>query len=289
MIRLEGKPVRDKILSTLHANIETWKAKIGHQPGLTVILVGDDPASQVYVRNKTAACDQVGIVSNTISLPASTTQAELMHVIHKLNHDSSVHGILLQLPLPAGLDPFSAVAAIDPAKDVDGFHPVNCGRLMLGASGFRPCTPAGVMAMMAHYDINCAGKFAMVVGRSFIVGKPMALMLLEQDATVTIAHSKTPALGTTLRSADIVIVAIGKPGFVTADMIKPGAVVIDVGINRIDQKVVGDVDPSVANVASALTPVPGGVGPLTIAMLARNTGRAFATAHHLDFREEIPQ
>lgn len=258
-----------------------WKEKITKQtnnlilegiiPHLAVVLVGENPASQTYVRNKEAACKKAGIRSTVIRLNKDCTQQALEDVVRSLNGDISVHGILVQLPLPGHLDESRVLALIDPDKDVDGFHAMNSGRLMNGQPRFVPCTPLGVMKLLEAYDIPIAGKHAVIIGRSNIVGKPMAMLLLAKDATVTICHSKTQNLPDIARQADILVAAVGHPGFVTADMVKPGATVIDVGINRVDRQIVGDVAPEVAEIAGYLTPVPGGVGQMTIAMLLANT------------------
>ena len=259
-----------------------WKLKIAKQteslinngvkPHLAVVLVGENPASQVYVRNKEKACQQAGIHSSIIRLQENCTQEELEQVVLSLNADDTVHGILVQLPLPAHLSETRVLALIDPDKDVDGFHAMNSGRLMNGQPRFVPCTPLGVMKLLEAYEIPVEGKHAVVIGRSNIVGKPMAMLLLAENATVTVCHSRTKNLAEITRQADILVAAVGKAGFVTADMVKPGAVVIDVGINRVDGKLVGDVDAAqVGEVAGYLTPVPGGVGQMTIAMLLANT------------------
>lgn len=244
----------------------------GMTPHLAVILVGENAASQVYVRNKENACIHAGIRSTIIRLPEVCTQEELENAVLSLNEDKSVHGILVQLPLPKGLDEARVLALIDPDKDVDGFHAMNSGRLMNGQPSFVPCTPLGVMKLLEAYQIPTRGKHAVIIGRSNIVGKPMAMLLLAADATVTICHSKTANLAEITRQADILVAAVGKPNFVTGDMIKQGAAVIDVGINRVDDGLVGDVHAEQAEkVASYLTPVPGGVGQMTIAMLLSNT------------------
>ena len=244
----------------------------GVTPHLAVILVGENAASQVYVRNKENACIHAGIRSTIIRLPEVCTQEELENAVLSLNKDESVHGILVQLPLPKGLDEARVLALIDPDKDVDGFHAMNSGRLMNGQPSFVPCTPLGVMKLLEAYQIPTRGKHAVIIGRSNIVGKPMAMLLLAADATVTICHSKTANLAEITRQADILVAAVGKPNFVTGDMIKQGAAVVDVGINRVDDRLVGDVHAEQAEkVASYLTPVPGGVGQMTIAMLLSNT------------------
>ncbi len=266
---LDGKKVATDVRAQIAKEVEQTE---GITPGLAVVLVGDDQASQVYVRNKEKACNSVGINSFMHLLPASTRQEELLDLIKKLNADSKVHGILVQLPVPPQIDPDIILQAIDPTKDVDGFHPFNTGKLMAGLKTFVPCTPRGIMHLLAAYHISLAGKHAVVVGRSNIVGKPMASLLMARDATVTVCHSKTSDLKEFTRSADILVVAVGRPRLITADMVKPGAVVVDVGINRLPEGLVGDVDfDTVKEVASYITPVPGGVGPLTIAMLLQNT------------------
>lgn len=274
---LDGKALSAKVRRSLHDRIQAQQAKTGRAPGLAVIMVGDNPASAVYVRNKEKACETVGITSFGQHLPATATQAEVAALIQALNQDDRVDGILVQLPLPAHLDAVSLLHQIDPAKDADGLHPLNLGKLVRGELGLRSCTPAGVMALFQEYGLDCAGKRAVVVGRSILVGKPLALMLLEKNATVTIAHSRTVDLPAVLREADILVAAVGIPGLVTAEMVKPGAIVVDVGINRVDRPdgsagLTGDVDfEAVAAVASWITPVPGGVGPMTVAMLLQNT------------------
>lgn len=274
---LDGKALSAKVRQSLHDRIQAQQAKTGRAPGLAVIMVGDNPASAVYVRNKEKACETVGITSFGQHLPATATQAEVAALIQALNQDDRVDGILVQLPLPAHLDAVSLLHQIDPAKDADGLHPLNLGKLVRGELGLRSCTPAGVMALFQEYGLDCAGKRAVVVGRSILVGKPLALMLLEKNATVTIAHSRTVDLPAVLREADILVAAVGIPGLVTAEMVKPGAIVVDVGINRVDRPdgsagLTGDVDfEAVAAVASWITPVPGGVGPMTVAMLLQNT------------------
>ena len=248
----------------------------GIVPHLAAVLVGDDPASAVYVRNKERACESLGFRSTLHRQPASTSQQELLELIAELNANATVHGILVQSPLPRQIDPLAVLDAVDPAKDVDAFHPWNVGLIAQGRPRFLPCTPAGVQQLLIHEGIDTAGKHAVILGRSDIVGKPMALLLMQKglaaDATVTVCHSRTQNLPALLRQADLLIAAIGKPKFVTADMIKPGAVVIDVGINRTDSGLVGDVDfDAVKEIAAAITPVPGGVGPMTVALLLQNT------------------
>lgn len=268
---LDGKTMSNELREKLALRVGNLKAR-GVTPGLAVILVGEDPASQIYVKNKGLGCAQVGMHSVTIRLPETTTQQELETQIDQLNGDSSIHGILVQLPLPAGLDEAAALARIAPEKDVDGFHVVNAGKLFTGQKGVVACTPKGAMEMIRRTGIDLSGKEAVVVGRSNIVGKPMAMLLLQQNATVTMCHSRTQHLAEHTRRADVLVAAVGKPRFITADMVKPGAIVIDVGINRVDGKVVGDVDfDAVKEVASWITPVPGGVGRMTITMLLENT------------------
>jgi len=250
-------------------------------PGLTVVLVGDDPASQVYVKNKAAACKKAGIHSDIIRLPADASQTQLLDTVKALNQDPAVHGILVQLPLPSHMDSASVIATIAPEKDVDGFHINNVGRLMTGAPLFKPCTPYGIMTMLAAENVTLWGAEAVIIGASNIVGKPMAMLMLAEGATVTLCNSKTRDLGAHTRRADVLVVATGRPGMVNGSMIKPGAVVIDVGISRLDNgKLAGDVDfASAKKVAGAITPVPGGVGPMTIAMLLVNTIEAAQRQH----------
>jgi methylenetetrahydrofolate dehydrogenase (NADP+)/methenyltetrahydrofolate cyclohydrolase len=269
---IDGAAVSARVRDEVAAGVARLVAEGGPTPGLATVLVGSDPASQVYVRNKHQATEKAGMRSFHSELGATTPQAELDGLIGDLNANPEVHGILVQSPLPKGLDEQRAFGLIDPAKDVDGFHPWNVGQLVLGRPGLRSCTPAGVMELLRDGGFTLAGARAVVIGRSNIVGKPLALMLLAADCTVTIAHSKTRDLPAVARSADILVAAIGRPRFVTAEMVGPGAVVIDVGINRTDDGLVGDVDfGPVSEVASAITPVPRGVGPMTIAMLLRNT------------------
>ena len=270
---IDGKAISAAIRAEIKAETEKFAAENGFRPGLAVIIVGEDPASQVYVRNKRRACEEVGFYSEAYELPAETTQEELNALVDKLNADNKIHGILCQLPLPKHLDENEVILRIDPKKDVDAFHPVNVGRIMIGDYSFLPCTPAGVMALLERSGIEISGKECVVVGRSNIVGKPQAMLLLHSHGTVTICHSRTKNLAEVCRRADILVAAIGKADFFTADMIKEGAVVIDVGMNRrADGKLTGDVDfESVAPKASYITPVPGGVGPMTITMLMKNT------------------
>jgi len=271
---LDGKAMSEDLRKEIALRVEALKEK-GVVPGLAVILVGEDPASQIYVRNKERGCAQVGIHSVTIRLPESAAQEELEEHIRRLNADESIHGILVQLPLPSHMDEAAALAAIAPEKDVDGFHIQNAGRLLNGLSGVIACTPKGALEMIRRTGVDLSGKEAVVVGRSNIVGKPMAMLLLQNNCTVTICHSRTVNLKEHTRRADILVSAVGRAGFITADMVKPGAVVIDVGINRVDGKVVGDVDfDAVKDVAEWITPVPGGVGRMTITMLLENTVEA---------------
>lgn len=268
---LDGKKLSAEIRASVKEETARLKEK-GVTPGLAVVLVGDDPASKVYVGQKEKGCLEAGFASFLHKLPPSTTEKELLALIDRLNGDGTVHGILVQLPLPGHIDPDTVLAAIKPEKDVDGFHPVNMGRLVAGMAASEPCTPKGIMRLLKSTGIPLAGKEAVVVGRSNIVGKPVALMLLAESATVTVCHSKTADLADHVRRADVLVAAIGKPRFITADMVKEGAVVVDVGINRLDEGLVGDVDYGpVSEKASWITPVPGGVGPMTIAMLLENT------------------
>ena len=285
---IDGVALAKKVRERVAADVAGLKAR-GLTPGLTVVLVGDDPASAVYVRSKGKASEEVGIHSDTIKLPASTTQEELLALIDRLNADRSVHGMLVQMPLPKQIDPDTVIRRIDPAKDVDGFHPVNVGLVLTGSTeGYAPCTPAGVMEMLREYGVDTRGANVVVIGRSNIVGKPMASLLVQPgvDATVTVCHSRTRDLAEHTRRADVIVAAVGRANIVTADMVREGAVVIDVGMNRIPDasaprgyRLVGDVDfDGVKDVASLITPVPGGVGPMTIAMLLQNTARAAARA-----------
>ena len=275
---LSGKEVAAKVLAEVKAGVAALRAKTGVQPGLAVVLVGDDPASQIYVRNKKRAADEVGIATRDFLFPGGCSQAELLETIRTINADPTLHSILLQLPLPKGMDEDQAVAAIAPEKDADGLHPMSLGNLLGGKPSAVPCTPAGCVEILDHYGIPIEGAEAVVVGRSRLVGKPLAQLLLARNATVTMCHTRTRDLAAHCRRADILCVAAGRPRFITGDMVKEGAVVIDVGVNRLDTgKLAGDVDfDSVALRASAITPVPGGVGPMTIAMLMKNTWRATA-------------
>ena len=289
---IDGVAIARSVRADVARDVETLRTR-GITPGLTVVLVGDDPASAVYVRSKGKACAEAGMAGETIRLPASTSQDELLAVVDRLNADPAVHGILVQMPLPKGIDPDAIVRRIRPDKDVDGFHPVNVGKLLIGEKdGFAPCTPAGVQEMLVRSGVETRGMECVIIGRSNIVGKPMAALLIQDragaNATVTVCHRHTRHLADHTRRADLVIAAAGRPGVLTRDMVKPGAVVIDVGINRVTDsssrsgyRIVGDVDfEGVRTVASRITPVPGGVGPMTIAMLLRNTVKAAsATAH----------
>jgi methylenetetrahydrofolate dehydrogenase (NADP+) / methenyltetrahydrofolate cyclohydrolase len=270
---IDGNKIAKDIRMQLREEALALKEKTGLVPGLAVILVGEDPASQVYVGRKAKACEEVGFLSREYRLSADATEADLLKLIHDLNGDKSIHGVLVQLPLPKHIATDKIIAAIDPHKDVDGFHPYNVGGLVTGSPLFIPCTPRGIMELIARTGIELAGKEAVVVGRSNIVGKPMALLLLAQNATVTMCHSKTIDLPAVTSRADVLIAAIGKARMITANMVKEGAVVIDVGVNRLDTgKLAGDVAfDEVAPKASYITPVPGGVGPMTIAMLMKNT------------------
>jgi len=274
---LDGKALAQKIQSELSDRVRSLQTQIGRPPGLAVLMVGDNPASAAYVRNKERACAKVGIASFGQHYPANASQAELELAIHALNEDDRVDGILVQLPLPEHLDAISLLYQIAPDKDADGLHPINLGRLVRGDRGLRSCTPAGVMRLLQAYQIGLKGKNAVVLGRSILVGKPMALMLLEADCTVTVAHSRSQNLESITSQADILIAAVGRTEMITANMVKPGAVVIDVGINRVvnpdgTSRLAGDVDfDAVKNVAEFITPVPGGVGPMTVAMLLENT------------------
>ncbi len=270
-ILMDGKALAAEKMEELRQRTEALKAR-GVTPGLSVILVGDDPASQVYVRNKGRACEELGFYSRTVRLPEETTQAELETLIDELNADGRVDGILVQLPLPRHLDEAAALRRIRPEKDVDGFHVENAGRLFTGQDGVVACTPKGILYMLKKSGVPLSGKDAVVIGRSNIVGKPVAMLLLNENCTVTLCHSRTADLAAHTRRADVLVAAVGRPRFVTADMVKPGAAVVDVGINRVDGKVVGDVDfAAVEPVAGWISPVPGGVGKMTICMLMENT------------------
>lgn len=273
---IDGKAIADRLRADIAARVAGFRQQTGIVPHLTAVLTGDDPASAVYVRNKHLACEKAGIGSAVQRLSAETTQSELLDTVARLNKDSSVHGILVQLPLPRQINPQVILDAVAPLKDVDCFHPENVGRLVQGRPRFLPCTPSGVQQLLIHEQVPVAGSHVVIIGRSEIVGKPLAAMLMQKggaaDATVTVCHSRTRDLPSVARTADILVAAIGVPEFVKADMVKPGAVVIDVGINRVGEKLVGDVEfASVSEIASAITPVPRGVGPMTITMLLENT------------------
>lgn len=268
---IDGKIISSAVKERVKNEVAALKEK-GITTGLAVIIVGEDPASKVYVNNKKKACEALGIISEEYALPKTTTQEELLSLIDTLNKKESINGILCQLPLPEHLDEGAVINAIQPEKDVDAFHPVNVGKIMQGDYDFVPCTPAGIMEMLQYENIDITGKSCVVIGRSNIVGKPMSMLLLHKNGTVTICHSKTQNLKEVCKNADILVAAVGRPNFVTNDMVKDGAVVIDVGINRVDGKLVGDVNfNDVCEKASYITPVPGGVGPMTIAMLMQNT------------------
>lgn len=283
---IDGKAIAESTRNQVAVETQQLISDTGIVPHLAAVLVGNDPASEVYVRNKERACEKAGMKSTLHRLNAATTQAELLTLVDSLNRDASVHGILVQLPLPKHLDSMQILDAILPTKDVDAFHPENTGLMLQGRPRFLPCTPAGVMKMLEFAKVPTAGRHAVVIGRSDIVGKPMAALLVQKgiDATVTVCHSRTADIGAVCRTADILVAAVGIPEFVKGDMIKPGAVVIDVGINRVNDRLVGDVDFAAASeVASAITPVPGGVGPMTIAMLLQNTltsAKSFSLMRH---------
>lgn len=283
---LDGKALAARLQTELTAEVQTLQTQVGRPPGLAVLMVGDNPASAAYVRNKEQACARVGIASFGSHLPANTPQAELEQRIEQLNHDDRIDGILVQLPLPNHLDAVRLLNQIDPDKDADGLHPTNLGRLVRGEPGLRSCTPAGVMELLNAYQLDPKGKHAVVIGRSILVGKPLALMLLAADATVTIAHSRTPDLAAVARSADILVAAVGVPHLVTPEMVKPDAIVVDVGINRVTtetgSKLVGDVQfDTVQSLASWITPVPGGIGPMTVTMLLHNTVWSYRQRHSI--------
>jgi len=279
-IIIDGKATAAAVRERTARGVAAFKQETGHTPGLVTVLVGEDPASQVYVRNKGEQCEAMGMASFHEEHPATIGQEELLSIVDRLNADDRIDGILVQAPLPDGLDFKEVLDRIDPSKDVDGFHPLSVGRLVANQPGLRACTPAGVMELLHAYEIPVSGAEAVVVGRSDIVGKPVAFLLLHENATVTIAHSRTRDLPGVIRRADIVVAAVGRAQMITGDMIKPGAAVIDVGINRTDAGLVGDVEfESAAQVAGAITPVPGGVGPMTIAMLLQNTLEAARARH----------
>jgi len=273
---LDGKATALFIRQNLTVEVKRLTRLHGRPPHLAVVLAGDDPASQVYVRNKERACKETGITSSAHRVDAGISQDALEELVRRLVNDDAIDGVLVQAPLPRHLDLLAVQSLVDPDKDVDGFHPMNVGRLSIGLPGLAPCTPAGVMEILRHYNISCEGKKAVVIGRSNIVGKPMAMMLVAANATVAVCHSRTADLADECRTADILVAAIGRPRFVTQDMVKPGAVVVDVGINRTEHGLCGDVDfEAVKDAAKAITPVPGGIGPMTIAMLLSNTVAAF--------------
>jgi methylenetetrahydrofolate dehydrogenase (NADP+)/methenyltetrahydrofolate cyclohydrolase len=278
---LDGKKVSQEVVEALSRELQAIHSSGAMLPKLVVVLVGDDPASQVYVGKKAKMAQKIGMLSELLTFPAQTTQAELLSVIERLNADASVHGILVQLPLPKHINTLDIITAVNPKKDVDGLHPLNLGLLMTGDPlACKPCTPAGVITMLKAYNIPLAGQHAVVLGRSNIVGKPMGMLLLQENATVSYCHSKTADLPALTRQADILVAAVGVPKMVTAEFIKPGATVIDVGINRLDGKLVGDVDfDSVSEKAGFITPVPGGVGPMTIATLMANTLELYKRHH----------
>ena len=271
---INGREIAKQVRQETAVKVAALKER-GVACGLAVVLVGENPASKVYVRMKQKACAEVGIYSEEHKLPETTTREELLTLVDQLNADSKIHGILVQLPLPDGIDELEVLSRVDPKKDVDGFHPINVGRLSIGEDTLVPCTPAGVIEMLHREDVSIQGQKVVVLGRSNIVGKPVAQLFLRENATVTVCHSRTKDLAAECRQADILVVAVGRPAMVKREWVKPGAVVIDVGINRVDDALVGDVDfDSVSEVAGRITPVPGGVGPMTIAMLMSNTATA---------------
>jgi len=279
---INGKELVSSVREKFKGEVAELTAQ-GARPGLAVVLVGEDPASAVYVRNKAKACEEAGIHSVVHRLPAETSQEELLALIGELNGDSAIHGILVQLPLPKHIDEETVLVAIDPEKDVDCFHPVNVGNLMIGKEGFLPCTPAGVIEILKYMKVDIAGKHAVVIGRSNIVGKPMAMLLLRENATVTVCHSKTPNMAEITKQADILVAAVGRARMIKKEHVKPGAIVMDVGINRLETgKLAGDVDfDDVVGTAGLITPVPGVVGPMTITMLLKNTIESAKRAHGL--------
>lgn len=273
---LDGKKTASLVRERIAEEVEKLKAEDKGVPGLAVVIVGENPASKVYVGQKEKACKAVGFNSILHRLPEDTTQEELLALVDKMNNDPEIDGILVQLPLPRHMDSDSIIAAIRPEKDVDGFHPINMGKLVTGLKGTEPCTPKGIMYILNEYGVELEGKRAVVLGRSNIVGKPIAHMLMAKNATVTVCHSRTRDMASYTREADVIVAAVGKPKFLTADMVKEGAVIVDVGINRLDSGLVGDVDfETLKEKASFITPVPGGIGPMTIAMLLQNTLEAF--------------
>ena len=276
MVLIDGKKVSAEVRVCLAKEAKELKEKTGRVPGLATVLVGDDPASAVYVRNKNKICRELGFKSFEQKLSLDTSEAKLLKLIKELNSNNDIHGILVQLPLPNQIDSEKILQAIDPNKDVDGFHPINVGKLVVGNALLTPCTPSGIIKLLDHYEIDISGKHAVVLGRSNIVGKPVSMLLLQRNATITICHSRTKNLEEITRSADILVAAIGRANFVTENMVRKGAIVIDVGINRVDGKLTGDINfETVSKKASYITPVPGGVGPMTIALLMENTLKAF--------------
>ena len=276
MVLIDGKKVSAEVRAHLAKEVKELKEKTGRVPGLATVLVGDDPASAVYVRNKNKICRELGFKSFEQKLSLDTSEAKLLELIKELNSNNDIHGILVQLPLPNQIDSEKILQAIDPNKDVDGFHPVNVGKLVVGNALLTPCTPTGIIKLLDHYEIDISGKHAVVLGRSNIVGKPVSMLLLQRNATITICHSRTKKLEEITRSADILVAAIGRANFVTENMVSKGTIVIDVGINRVDGKLTGDINfETVSKKASYITPVPGGVGPMTIALLMENTLKAF--------------
>lgn len=276
MVLIDGKKVSAEVRVCLAKEAKELKEKTGRVPGLATVLVGDDPASAVYVRNKNKICRELGFKSFEQKLSLDTSEAKLLKLIKELNSNNDIHGILVQLPLPNQIDSEKILQAIDPNKDVDGFHPINVGKLVVGNALLTPCTPSGIIKLLDHYEIDISGKHAVVLGRSNIVGKPVSMLLLQRNATITICHSRTKNLEEITRSADILVAAIGRANFVTENMVRKGAIVIDVGINRVDGKLTGDINfEPVSKKASYITPVPGGVGPMTIALLMENTLKAF--------------
>jgi len=276
MILIDGKKVSAEVRGCLAKEVKELKEKKGRVPGLATVLVGDDPASAVYVRNKNKICRELGFNSFEQKLAADTPEAKLLQLIKELNSNNDIHGILVQLPLPNQIDSEKILQAIDPNKDVDGFHPINVGKLVVGNALLTPCTPTGIIKLLDYYEIDISGKHAVILGRSNIVGKPVSMLLLQRNATITICHSRTKNLDEITRSADILVAAIGRANFVTENMVSEGTIVIDVGINRVDGKLTGDINfEPVSKKASYITPVPGGVGPMTIALLMENTLKAF--------------
>ena len=276
MVLIDGKKVSAEVRVCLAKEVKELKEKTGRVPGLATVLVGDDPASAVYVRNKNKICRELGFKSFEQKLSLDTSETKLLQLIKELNSNNDIHGILVQLPLPNQIDSEKILQAIDPNKDVDGFHPINVGKLVVGNALLTPCTPTGIIKLLDYYEIDISGKHAVILGRSNIVGKPVSMLLLQRNATITICHSRTKNLEEITRSADILVAAIGRANFVTENMVSEGTIVIDVGINRVDGKLTGDINfETVSKKASYITPVPGGVGPMTIALLMENTLKAF--------------